>query len=69
MKTSSLGYWVFFGTLVVAVATKTPALFMVGFVVGTILVLVGEVREGNKNLIIKAVFMAIATGLMVFLKK
>lgn len=69
MKASTFGYWLFFGTLVAAVLTKTPTIFIIGFVLGTLLVVVGEFREGNKTLVITSIVTAVLIGLMAFLKK
>lgn len=68
MKISSIGYFIFFGSVLLAVMTKIILIGLFGFAAGFVLVIAGEFREGNKNAIIKSAIIILAISLAAILK-
>lgn len=75
MKMSSAGYVVFFGSIIllgVAAAEKLSwigIISVVGFLIGIVLVVLGDIKEGRKDVVIKAVVFSLAMALMYLLGK
>lgn len=49
-------------------AFKVPAISVFGFVASLFMVLVGEVKEGNGELVVKVIVGAVLIGLIAYIK-